>query len=129
MGPRCDEASHASGLEPECTVCLQPWSSHPKGKHINKEYKFSQHQAPGDMAPDELDTVEDSNIQARLMCITQENNAIKAQLNQLTQLVQQLLPQKPHAAQTTPRPADASNPSLGLPPAEDQSLGTSGAAL
>ena len=133
MGPRCailsNETSHTSGLEPECTVCLQPWSSDPKGKHINKECKFCQQQAPGDTAPDELDTVEDSNIQARLMCITQENHAIKAQLSQLTELVWQLLPQHPHAAQTTQQLVDASNPSLGLPPAEDQSLDTLGTTL
>ena len=133
MGPRCAilsaGASHASGLESECTICLQPWSSHPKGKHINKECKFCQQQAPGDTASDELDTAKNCNVQARLMCITQENHAIKAQLSQLTELVWQLLPQQLHAAQTTLQPADASNPSPGLPPAKDQALGTSGAAL
>ena len=97
MGPRCsilsDEALHASGLEPECTICLQPWDSHPRGKHITKECKFCHQQAPGDTAPDDLDPAEDSNIQSRLAHITQENHAIKAQLSQLTELVQQLLPQ------------------------------------
>ena len=91
MGPRCtissDEASHASSLEPECTMCLQPWASHPKGKHITKECKFCCQQAPGDTAPDDLDPAEDSDVQSRLACITQENHAIKAQLSQLTELV------------------------------------------
>ena len=39
-GPRCsilfDEAMHASGRDPECTVCQLPWSSHPRGKEIPK---------------------------------------------------------------------------------------------
>ena len=133
MGPRCtilsDEASHASGLEPECTVCLQPWSSHPKRKHINKECKFCQQQAPGDTALDELDTAEDSDVQSRLMHITQKNHSIKAQLSQLMELVQQLLPQQHQAAQTIPQPADASHPSPVLPSAEEQSPGISGAIL
>ena len=133
MGLRCailsDEASHASGLEPECTVCLEPWSSHPKGKHINKECKFCWQQAPGDTAPDELDSAEDSDIQSRLMHITQENHAIKAQLSQLTELVQQLLPHQHQATQTISQPGSASNPSLVLPSAGDQSTVTSGAAL
>ena len=133
MGPRCailsDEASHASGLEPECTMCLQPWSSHPKGKHINKDCMFCQQQAPGDTATDELDSAEDSDIQSRLMCITQENHAIKAQLSQLTELVWQLLPQQHQAAQIIPQSADSSNLSPVLPSTEIQSSGTSGAAL
>ena len=81
------------------------------------------------MAPDELDTAQDRDIQARLMHITQENQAIKAQLSKLTELAWHLLPQQPHATQATPQPTDASNPSLGLPPAKDQSPGTPGAAL
>ena len=133
MEPRCaimsDEASHASGLEPECTMCLQPWSSHPKGKHINKECKFSWQQAPRDTAPDELDSAEDSDVQSRLMYITQENHGIKAQLSQLLELVWQLLPQQHQATQTISQPADTSNPSPVLPSAKDQSLGTSGATL
>ena len=40
-GPQCsilfDEAVHASGREPECTVCQLPWSNHPRGKHIPKD--------------------------------------------------------------------------------------------
>ena len=130
MGPRCsilsDKASHASGLEPECTVCLQPWASHPRGKLIAKECKFHHQQAPRDTAPDDLDPAEDSNVQSRLACITQENHAIKAQLSQLTKLVQQLLPQ---AAQAVPQPADVGNPSPVLPPAKGQSPGMSGATL
>ena len=63
------------------------------------------------------------------MYITQENHAIKDQLSQFMELVWQLLPQQHQAAQTISQPADASNPSPGLPSAEGQSLGTSGAAL
>ena len=130
MGPRCsilsNKALHASGLEPECTVCLLPWASHPRGKHITTECKFHCQQAPGDTAPDDLDLAEDSNIQSRLACITQENHAIKTQFCQLTKLVQQLLPQ---AAQAVPQPADISNLSPDLPPAKRQSPGTSGAAV
>ena len=91
MGPRCailsDEASHASGVELECNVCLQPWASQPKGKHIAKECKFHHHQAPEDTASDDLDSAEASNVQSRLAHITQENHAIKAQLSQLTELI------------------------------------------
>ena len=41
---------------------------------------------------DNLDLAEDSDVQSRLACITQENHASKAQLSQLMELVQQLLP-------------------------------------
>ena len=117
---------HTSGLEPECTACLQPWSSHPKGKHITKECKFCWQQAPGDTASDELDSAEDSDIQSRLTRITQENHTIKAQLSQLTDLVWQLLPQ---SAQVIPQPADTGNPSLAVVSAKEQAPGSSGATL
>ena len=130
MGPRCsilsDEALHASGLEPECTVCLQPQANHPRGKHIAKDCKFCHQQASGDTATDDLDLVEDGDIQSRLACITQENHAINVQLSQLTELVHQLLSQ---AAQATPQPANISNQPPVLPPAEGQSPGTSGTTL
>ena len=46
MGARCsilfDNVLYASRLEAECTVCLQPWASHPWGKHIAKDCKFCQ---------------------------------------------------------------------------------------
>ena len=130
MGPRCsilsDEASHTSGLEPECTVCLQPWASHPRGKHITKQCKFCHQQAMGDTAPDDLDLAEDCNVQSRLASITQENHAIKAQLSQLTELVWQLLPQ---AAQAVQLLANISNLCLVLPSAKGQLSGTSGATL
>ena len=81
-GPRCtillDEGSHASALEPKCTMCTQPWSSHPKGKQITKECKFQWQQVPGDIATDEIDPTEDSDIQTQLMCIMQKNHTIKA---------------------------------------------------
>ena len=129
-GPRCsilsNEALHASGLEPECTICLQPWASHPRGKHITKECKFCHQQALGDTAPDNLDPAEESDVQSRLACITQENHIIKPQLSQLTKLVWQLLLQ---TAQAVPQPADISNSSPVLPPDEVQSSGTSGATL
>ena len=119
MGPRCsilsNEASHASGLEPEYTICLQPWTSHPRGKHIAKDCKFHHQQAPRVTATDDLDPVEDSDIQSRLACITQENHTIKAQLSQVMELVWQLLPQ---VAQAVPQLANVSNqpPALSLHP-------------
>ena len=80
----------------------------------------------GDTAPDDLDSAEDSDIQSRLACITQENHAIKAQLNQLTEQVWQLLPQ---ATQAVPQLADAGNSSPVLPSAKVQLPGISGATL
>ena len=80
----------------------------------------------GDTAPDDLDPAEDSDIQTRLPCITQENHAIKAQLSQLTELVQQLLLQ---AVQAVPQPANVSNSPPVLLSAEVQSPGTSRATL
>ena len=120
MGPRCtilsDESSHTSGIEPECTVCLQPWSSHPKGKQINKKCKFCQQQALGNIASDEMDPLEDNDIQAWLMCIMQENHAIKAQL---TELVHQLLLQQPPAAQASQQGTPTRNPHPELLTAEE----------
>ena len=77
--------------------CQLPWSSHPRGKHIPKDCKFHHQQALGKPGEDEPDQQEDGDIQARLSHITLENQAIKAQLSQLTELVHQLLPQPPQA--------------------------------
>ena len=125
-GARCsilfDEAVHASGLEPECTVCLQPWGSHTWGKHIPKDCKFHQQQAPRDTATDDLEPAEDGDVHSSLTCIMQENQVIKAQLSQLTELVWQLLPQP---GQATPQPADAGNTPVVPPPIEEQAAGTS----
>ena len=96
-GARCsilfNKALHVSSLELECTVCLQPWDSHSWGKHIPKDCKFCQQQSSGDTATDDLDPAEDGDIHSRLTHITQENQVIKAQLSQLTELVWLLLPQ------------------------------------
>ena len=67
-----------------------------------------------------MDPSEDNNIQAWLLCITQENHTIKAQLNQLMELVHQLLPQQPPAAQATQQATHARNPNSELLPAEEQ---------
>ena len=124
MGPRCDilsdKSSHACCLEPECTMCSQPWCSHPKGKQINKECEFHQQQVPGDIASDDMDPSEDNDVQAELMCITQKNHAIKAQLNQLTELVHQLLLQQPSAAQASQEGTPTRNPHPELLTAKEQ---------
>ena len=130
MGARCsilfNEASHASRLELECTVCLQPWASHSWGKHIPKDCKFHWQQSSGDTATEDLDPAEDGDVHSRLACITQENHAIKAQLSQLTELVCQLLPQP---AQAAPQSADSGNMPPASSPGEDQAVGTPGASL
>ena len=124
MGPRCailsDEGSQASGLEPECTVCAQPWPSHPKGKQINKDCKFRQQQAPRDIAPDDIEPPENIDIQARFSRLTQENLAIKAQLNQLADLVQQLLSQQLPTAQTAQPSSRTNNSDSELLTSEEQ---------
>ena len=55
-GPKCaillDKGSHMSGVEPKCTMS---WSSHHKGKQINKQCKFQWQQALGDIATEEID--------------------------------------------------------------------------
>ena len=56
----------------------------------------------------------------------QENHTIKVQLSQLMELVWHLLTQ---TVQVAPQPADVSNLSPVLPPAESQSLDISGATL
>ena len=89
---------HTSGWEPECIVCLQPWSSHSWGKHIPKDCKFRQQQAPGDSVADEPEQSDDGDVHTRLTRIMQENQAIKVQLSQLTELVCQLLPQPGQAS-------------------------------
>ena len=119
---------HASGQEPKCTVCLQPWSSHPWGKHIPKDCKFWWQQAPGDSAADDLEQPDNGDIHTRLNCIMQQNQAIKAQLSQLTELVCQLLPQPGQASpqpvgdqgasasQETMQRASISSTAVSLPP-------------
>ena len=87
-----------SGREPECTVCQLPWSSHPRGKHIPKDCKFCHQQAQGKLGEDELEQQEVGDVNARLSHITLENQAIKAQLSQLMELVHQLLPQPSQAS-------------------------------
>ena len=116
-----DEALHTSGLTLECTVCLQPWASHPWGKHIPKDCKFHWQQASGDTATDDLDPAEEGDIHSRLMHITQENHAIKAQLSQLTELVWQLLLQPVQAA---PQLTEAGNMPSASSPVEGQAVGT-----
>ena len=109
-----DETMHASGWEPECIVCLQPWSSHPRGKHIPKDCKFQHQQALGDSASDEPDQQDDRDVHTRLSRITQENQAIKVQLSQLTELVRQLLPQ-PGQAPAEPLGDQGTSASLEVP--------------
>ena len=129
-GPRCsilfDETTHVSGRELECTVCLQPWSSHPQGKHISKDCKFCQQQAPGDPVADNLEQAEDGDVHTQLTRITQENQVIKAQLSQLTELVWQLLPQP---TQAPPQLAGDKESSAPAPPEVTQAAGTSGTAV
>ena len=119
-----DKATHISGLKPECTVCLQAWSSHTWGKHIPKNCKFCWQQALGDTATDDLEPAEDRDVHSRLAHIMQENQVIKAQLSQLMELVWQLLPQP---GQATPQPAEAGSSPAPPPPADEQAVGTSGA--
>ena len=130
-GPRYsilfDEAVHSSGMEPECTVCQLPWSSHPRGKHIPKDCKFHCHQVQGEPGEDEQEHQEEGDVHARLSRITLENQAIKAQLSQLTELVHQLLPQPSpvsmqsgeaqaaSAVQQTAQPVTTSCQTAGLP--------------
>ena len=129
--PRCsilfNEAIHTSGKEPECTVCLLPWSGHSKGKHIPKDCKFCHQQVQGNPGEDEPEQQEDGDVHARLSCMALENQAIKAQLSQLMELVCQLLPQpgqaptqpgEEQAASTPPgpsQPASTSSQMVGLP--------------
>ena len=118
-GSRCsilfDETIHALGWELECTVCLQPWSSHPQGKHIPKDCKFRQQQALGDSAADDPKQPDGGDIHTRLTRIMQENQAIKVQLSQLTELVHQLLPQP---GQASPQPAGDQGASASLETAQ-----------
>ena len=65
----------------------------PRGKHIPKDCKFCHCQVQGELGEDEQEHQEEGDIHARLSCITLENQAIKVQLSQLTELVCQLLPQ------------------------------------
>ena len=129
--PRClilfDEAVHSSGMEPECTACQLPWSSHPRGKHIPKDCKFCHRQVQGEPGGDEQEHQEGGDVHARLSRITLENQAIKVQLLQLMELVHQLLPQPSHASvqsgetqaastvQQTAQPITMSCQTAGLP--------------
>ena len=129
--PQCsilfDEAVHASGRDPECTVCQLPWSSHPRGKQIPKDCKFCCQQVQGEPGDDEPEQHEDGDVHARLSHIALENQAIKAQLSQLMELVHQLLPQPGQASaqpgeeqavstpQEPPQPATTVSQSVGLP--------------
>ena len=54
------------------------------------------------------------------MHITQENHAIKSQLNQLTDLVWQLIQQQPPVSQATQQDTHTRNPHSELLPAEEQ---------
>ena len=74
--------------------CQLPWS---RGKHIPKDCKFCHQQALGEPGEDELEQQEVGDVHARLSRITLENQAIKAQLSQLTELMRQLLPQPSQA--------------------------------
>ena len=129
--PQCsilfNKAVHSSGMEPECTACQLPWSSHPRGKHIPKDCKFHSCQVQGEPGEDEQEHQEEGDIHARLSRITLENQAIKAQLSQLTELVHQLLPQPSHTSvqsgeaqaastvQQTMQPVTTSCQTAGLP--------------
>ena len=130
VGPRWsilfDKATHALGHELEYTVCLQPWSGHPQGKHISKDCKFCQQQALEDSATDDLEQAEDGDIHTRLTHIMQKNQAIKAQLLQLTELVWQLLPQPNQATPQLPGGEESPAPA---PPEATQAAGTSGTAV
>ena len=97
------------GMEPECTVCQLPWSSHPRGKHIPKDCKFHHQPAQGEPGKDKPEPQEDGDVQARLSRITLENKEIKAQLSQLMELVHQLLPQ-PSQASTQSGEGQAASP-------------------
>ena len=107
-------------------MCLQPGGSDPQGNHIPKDCKFCWKQALGDTTTDDLESVEDGDVHSRLAHITQENQMIKAQLSQLMELVQQLLPQQ---GQATQQPAGVGSTKVLSPPAEDQATSTSGAEV
>ena len=130
-GPHCSilfhEAMHSLGMDPECAVCQLPWSGHPRGKHIPKDCKFCRRQVQGEPGEDEQEHQEDGDVHSRLLRITLENQAIKAQLSQLTELVCQLLPHSSHVpvqageaqaastAQQTAQPTTTSSQTAGLP--------------
>ena len=115
-----------SGLKPECTVCLQPWGNHQQGKHIPKDCKFCQQQAPGDTTTDNLEPMKDEDVHSRPTHITQENQVIKAQLSQLTELVWQLLPQP---GQATLQPVGPGNSQALSLPAVNQAASTTRAEV
>ena len=62
------------------------------GKQIHKDCQVLLAAGSGVTATDDLEPVEDGDVHSRLTSITQENQVIKAQLSQLTELVWQLLP-------------------------------------
>ena len=112
-----DKTMHASGRELECIVCLQPWSTHPRGKQILKDCKFCHQQAQGNLVDNELEQQDDGDVHAKLSHITIENQAIKAQLSQLMELVHQLLPQ-PGQASAQPREDQAASTPVAPVPAQ-----------
>ena len=129
-GARCsilfDEAVHSSGMEPECAVCQLPWSGHPRGKHIPKDCKFRRRQAQGEPGEDEQEHQEDGDVHARLSRITLENQAIKTQLSQLTELVRQLLP---HSSQAPMQAGEAQTASTAQQTAQPTTIPTQAASL
>ena len=129
-GARCsilfDEAVRSSGMEPECAVCQLPWSGHPRGKHIPKDCKFCRRQAQGEPGEDEQEHQEDRDVHARLSRITLENQAIKTQLSQLTELVRQLLP---HSSQAPMQAGEAQTASTAQQTAQPTTIPTQAASL
>ena len=123
MGARCsilfNKASHASGLEQECTVCLQALGQSLPGQAYPQELQVPpatilgghSHRQPGPSRGWR------HPLQA-CMDYTWRSQVIKAQLCQLTELVWQLLPQP---GQATPQSADAGN----MPPVSSTSRGSS----
>ena len=99
----------------------------PQGKHTPKDCKFCRRQAQGEPGEDEQEHQEDGDVHTRLSHITLENQAIKVQLSQLTELVHQLLPHSSQApvqageaqaastAQQTAQPTTTSSQPAGLP--------------
>ena len=108
-------------MEPECTVCQLPWSSHPRGKQIPKDCKFCRRSVQGEPGEDEPEPQEDGDIHARLSRITLENKEIKAQLSQLMELVHQLLP-KPSQVSAQSGERQAASPAQETAPASDHAL-------
>ena len=126
-GPRCsilfDETTHALGWEPECTVCLQQWSSHPQGKHIPKDCKFHWQQALGDPVADNLEQAEDGDVHTRLTHTREPGNEGSA----VTAHRAGLVAASP-AKQAPPQPAGGKEPSAPAPLEATQAASTSSTA-